>query len=87
MFESSMLGAQYRRIKINKRSDIVFHGRHGYHLYSLYFIVVINIFVYAVPYFGGVLLGYAGVQTLTMGVGATVAARERFRQTAQPALG
>ena len=34
-----------------------------------------------------VLIGYAAVQTLTMGVAATVAARERFRETAQPALG
>jgi predicted MFS family arabinose efflux permease len=34
-----------------------------------------------------VLIGYAAVQTLTMGVAASVAARERFRQTAQPALG
>jgi MFS family permease len=34
-----------------------------------------------------VLVGYAAVQTLTMGVAATVAARERFRQSAQPALG
>jgi predicted MFS family arabinose efflux permease len=34
-----------------------------------------------------VLIGYAAVQTVTMGVAATVAARERFRQTAQPALG
>lgn len=34
-----------------------------------------------------VLIGYAAVQTLTMAVAATVAARERFRQTAQPALG
>ena len=34
-----------------------------------------------------VLVGYAAVQTLTMGVAATVAARERFRQNAQPALG
>lgn len=34
-----------------------------------------------------VLIGYAAVQTLTMGVAATVAARERLRQSAQPALG
>jgi MFS family permease len=34
-----------------------------------------------------VLIGYAAVQTLTMGVAATVAARERLRETAQPALG
>lgn len=34
-----------------------------------------------------VLIGYAAVQTLTMGVAASVAARERFRQLAQPALG
>ncbi len=34
-----------------------------------------------------VLIGYAAVQTLTMGVAATVAARERFRESAQPALG
>jgi predicted MFS family arabinose efflux permease len=34
-----------------------------------------------------VLIGYAAVQTVTMGVAATVAARERFRQSAQPALG
>ncbi len=34
-----------------------------------------------------VLIGYAAVQTVTMGVAATVAARERFRQAAQPALG
>ena len=33
-----------------------------------------------------VLIGYAAVQTLTMGVAASVAARERFRQLAQPAL-
>jgi predicted MFS family arabinose efflux permease len=33
-----------------------------------------------------VLVGYAAVQTLTMGVAALVAARERFRQAAQPAL-
>jgi len=34
-----------------------------------------------------VLIGYAAVQTLTMGVAASVAARESFRQLAQPALG
>jgi predicted MFS family arabinose efflux permease len=34
-----------------------------------------------------VLIGYAAVQTVTMGVAATVAARERLRQSAQPALG
>jgi predicted MFS family arabinose efflux permease len=34
-----------------------------------------------------VLIGYAAVQTVAMGVAATVAARERFRQSAQPALG
>jgi MFS family permease len=33
-----------------------------------------------------VLIGDAAVQTLTMGVAASVAARERFRQLAQPAL-
>jgi MFS family permease len=34
-----------------------------------------------------VLIGYAAVQTVTMGVAATVAARERFREAGQPALG
>jgi MFS family permease len=34
-----------------------------------------------------VLIGYAAVQTVTMGVAATVAARERLRESAQPALG
>jgi MFS family permease len=34
-----------------------------------------------------VLIGYAAVQTVTMGVAAAVAARERLRQTMQPALG
>jgi MFS family permease len=33
-----------------------------------------------------VLIGYAAVQTVTMGVAASVAARERFRELAQPAL-
>jgi hypothetical protein len=33
-----------------------------------------------------VLIGFAAVQTLTMGAAAFVAARERFRQAAEPVL-